>query len=68
MRIISRLLLAGALAMVATTARTDGISGSLIWQTDGISAALKASGPPPSSCDGSIDLSNGCVQPMLGVM
>lgn len=26
------------------------------------------SAAPPSSCDGTIDLSTGCVQPMLGVL
>lgn len=25
-----------------------------------------AAGPPPPTCDGTIDLSTGCVQPMLG--
>lgn len=61
--------MAAAMVAISTESRTDGLSGSLQWQTDGITAkVVPGSGPPPSSCDGSIDLSQGCTQPMLGVM
>lgn len=55
------------LLILAANAAADGINNPTanVWNNDGINNPTIAAAPP-GSCDGTIDTSTGCVQPMLG--
>jgi len=56
------------LAALVTSALAEGINdgAAFLGGSDGVFNPLGHNSPPPSSCNGTIDLSTGCVQPMLG--
>ena len=67
-----------ALALWASPVASDGVnngsvighdgiySGQAIGGANGISSPSVTAAPPPTGCSGTIDLSTGCIQPMLG--
>ncbi len=70
-----RWFLAALLVSVVTTASAQFLSNSLrspmlqgSLGMPGLGSPATGGNPPPAGCDGSIDLSTGCVAPMLGVL
>lgn len=70
MSTFSKWIALALLGALATAAWADGITNPITGNRlgfDGVNNPTASSGPPPT-CDGTIDLSKGCTQPMLGVM
>lgn len=72
---MKRLVALGIMAVLfAVAARADGVAGGVgnegtsygVGQPSGISYKIGGGSAPPTTCTGTIDLSTGCAQPMLG--